>query len=357
MPRLTPPPTVTNDGWYIDPPRFTRSLSDVLAETPFPAVEEVEALPSASLRTFGFELEYSAKALDTLRGLYREGITRMDRFHRYHCDCEHCSVVDRGYGQAPLLHAQTDSTADGEFISRVLNDWNELRQITEPLTRIASEVGAQTGPRCGLHVHVGALGSNDIDNLTLCAYLAYERFFIEIVAPGRSQQKRDMNTTLMQALRQFAVDNYSPENAWKDLSRSSLGQTLRAVIARDRHVDLNLSRYRTFEFRSFNATNAAWRIELAARMSVAFVAATPELIALVEKSLRGSKAWPEGCDSPWGEIARPGWSQLVAPHPTKKPTVTMDEFVDCLSAVDPELRPLIERQRSYMRARWAKTIS
>lgn len=316
-------------------------------------------MPTPSARTFGFELEYASGALATLRALHAQGVTRMDSFHRYHCDCDQCAVTDRGYGTPPDLHAQTDSSADGEFISRVLNDWDDLQRIAKLLTDAATAAGATTGPRTGLHIHVGLLPDREANRLVASTYLAYERYFTEIVAPGRSQQKRDMNTTLMQAMRAYVVDGYAngrPEY-WKSLGRLGVGDVLAETIGRDRHVDLNFSRYSTVEFRVFNATNSPWRIELAARMAVAFVEATPVLSALVEASLRGSTAWPVGCDSPWGEIIRPAWSTLTAPHPTKRPTVSMDAFVDALTDVDPAVRPLIERQRSYMRARYAKQVS
>lgn len=331
-----------------------------------------KADPSA--RTFGFELEYASNSLATLDHLRGLGLATCDTLHRYHCDCEHCAVIpgeqyrpraDRyvTVTKPPDLHAQTDSTADGEFITRVLSDWGDFQRIAEGLTASATLAGATTSARCGLHVHVGTQDM-DMDTYRLrrvaIAYLAFERFFTEIIAPGRAQQKRDMNTTLMQSLRQYVVDGYSsgePE-FWKSISRTSLCDLLMTVIGRDRHVDLNFSqRARTWEFRVFNATNATWRIELAARMSVAFVAASEQLVALVESTLRGDPGWPVGCDSPWGEIARPAWSTLPAPHPTKRPIVPMDQFVAVLCGVDPALEPLIARQRSYMRARYAKMIA
>lgn len=323
-------------------------------------------MPNPSARTFGFELEYASGGRALVRELFSQGVTLTDELHRYHCDCDHCRITAREiYDRndrltlqpAPDLHAQTDSTADGEFITRILNDWGDLARIAETLTHCATAVDARTGPRCGLHVHVGAEGS---DRMVPLAYLAYERYFTEIIAPGRSQQKRDMNTTLMQAFRQYVVDGYLGHTAefWRDLSRLTLHDHLIQTIGRDRHVDLNRNtRHDTWEFRVFNATNSPWRIELAARMSVAFVQATPALAALIEESVKGSGSWPVGCDSPWGEIARPAWSNLPAPHPTKRPVVTMDAFIECLSDVDPALRPLIERQRSYMRARYAKMVS
>lgn len=332
-------------------------------------------MPNPSATTFGFELEYASQSRRMLPILREQGLLRNDDLHRYHCDCQDCMVLsgevyvtarDRyEVKKAPDLHAQTDSTADGEFITRVLDDWDDLRTIVEGLTRAASQVEATTGPRCGLHVHVAAPPVvNGVDVPVALAYLAYERYFTEIIAPGRSQQKRDMNTTLMQAFRSYVVDNYyhppgEPSGeAWKSLSRNDVRASLDNVIGRDRHVDLNRnSRYNTWEFRVFNATNAAWRIELATRLAVAFVAATPTLCEMVEMSVRGSSTWPVGCDSPWGEIARPAWSALPSPHPTKRPVVPMDAFVDALCVVDPDLRPLIERQRSYMRARYARMVS
>ena len=101
------------------------------------------------------------------------------------------------------------------------------------------------------------------------------------------------------------------------------------------------------------ATNAPWRIELMCRMAVAFVEATPQLRESVESVVRGSKFWPVGCDSPWGEIIRPAFKELPLAHPTKKPVVPFTDFVDILCDVDPDLRPLIERQSNFMRTRWA----
>lgn len=316
-----------------------------------------------SARTFGFELEYASGATKVAAHLYGSGLSKSDYLHGYHCSCDQCAVVERHGVKPPDIHCQTDSTADGEFITRVLSDWDDFRLIAEGLSEAGTAVGATTGPRCGLHVHVGQRTDGVADehnSVVPQAYLAYERYFTEIIAPGRSQQKRDMNTTLMQAFRNYVVDGYAGvrPDSWLDIGRPALYAHLLGVIQRDRHVDLNFNtRLGTWEFRVFNATNSAWRMELAARMAVAFVQAAPALGRLVEASVKGSTAWPDGCDSPWGEIARPAWSLLPAPHPTKRPVVSMAAFIDCLSTVDPALRPLIERQRSYMRARYAKMVA
>lgn len=323
-------------------------------------------MPNPSALTFGFELEYASNARRVVELLYAQGVTKQDHLHRYHCDCNSCAVSpgevysERTGGyimrQPADIHCQTDSTADGEFISRILNDWDDLARIAAALTAAATAADATTSFRCGLHVHVGGFPS---DARVAPNYLAFERYFTEIIAPGRAQQKRDMNSTLMQSYRQYVADGYTVRHtdAWKDVGRAQINADLLGAIGRDRHVDLNFSRNnQTWEFRVFNATNAAWRIELACRLAVAFVAATPALSELIETAVRGSDLWPAGCDSPWGEIARPAWSALTGPHPTKRPIVPMQAFVDALCAVDPDLVPLIERQINYMRARYAAQV-
>ena len=361
-----------------------------------------------ALTTFGYELEYASGALGVAEVLARSGLLGEPQLHRYHCGCESCSTmdpVDRRYelidandGVCPeydgddedgprgavsemftdnrlrdlrwragtrLLHAQTDSTADGEFVTNILDDWGEFSLITNMLTKAANDVGARPGNRCGLHVHVspGRIGVNP--SQVALAYLAYERYFVEVMAPGASNHKRDMNQTLMEALRQSVTDRYFSGNefvgdgpeAWKSVGLSTARWMAAQVIGRDRHVDLNINHnYGTVEFRTFNSTNAPWRIELACRLAVAFVAATDELVTEVSRAVRGSRYWPEDCDSPWGEIVRPAWSTRPAPRPTKKPVVEFARFLEILSGCDPALMPLIERQAVYMRSRFAREV-
>lgn len=383
---------------------------------------------SASIRKFGFELEYASRADDMVGTLHDAGLMRTDSLHDYHCNCGDCSFEqsseyvperghhhdchcdnfgcwnDRGWHECndegegdedgeecprrirmrnfppttdPAdLRAQRDSTANGEFITRPITDWDDFARIATALTGAANQTGATVNNRCGLHVHVDTSSDLDITRdergqpvnsvpqreqrrrIVPAAYLAFERYFTEIVAPGASVRKRDMNSTLMQATRQYISDGYAGNgDHWLDVGRVEVDNILLQTIGRDRHVDLNWSRrHSTWEFRCFNATNAPWRIELACRLAVAFVEAAPSLRDAIESQVRGSKYWPLSCDSPWGEIIRPAWSELPTPHPTKKPVVPMTEFIDILCDVDPDLRPLIERQAAYMRARFATQI-
>lgn len=378
---------------------------------------------SASTRKFGFELEYASGAAEMVTDLHRQGLMQTDFLHDYHCTCPACQFENlpgtfipprnhicgnhcmdygcwldqfhscgrtncprrnRQYftdGDEPPadLRAQRDSTANGEFITRPLTDWDDLHRITEALTAAATRAGATTSSRCGLHVHVDTSDDLTMDGpgnsygeptgreLRLqrrrtvpAAYLAFERYFTEIVAPGASERKRAMNQTLMEACRAYVADGYGHNSAdsWLDMGRGTVDDFLAGVIARDRHVDLNWSRrHSTWEFRAFNATNAPWRIELACRMAVAFVEAAPQLRLAVESTVKGSKFWPQECDSPWGEIVRPAFRELPTSHPTKKPVVPITQFIDILCAVDPDLRPLIERQASYMRTRYATEVA
>lgn len=340
---------------------------------------------TASARKFGFELEYASGArgiADALQGVSRPGsdfpLMGMDRAHDYHCRCEQCQfgereIIDprnsnRYIRVAPYdLRFQRDSTADGEFITRPINDWDDLRDIARALTDAATHAGATTSARCGLHVHVdtqqSATGEGRMSRQRIVprSYLAFERYFTEIVAPGTSARKRDMNSTLMEATRQMVSDGWAPATnnpeVWMDMGRERVDEILAATIARDRHVDLNWSRnHHTWEFRVFNSTNAAWRIEMACRIAVAFVEAAPELNNEIETTVKGSKFWPEGCDSPWGEIIRPAFRELPTSHPTKKPIVPIARFIDILCDVDPDLRPLIERQANFMRTRYAREV-
>lgn len=341
-----------------------------------------------AVRKFGFELEVASGADAMVRTLYADGVMRTDHLHDYHCRCVHClfqPAEDFEHLDArgrPLrttvadLRAQRDSTANGEFISRPIDDWDDFDSIVGALTQAASAAGAETNTRCGLHVHVdtfsdlqeGMVDRNGFptDNgramrrrIVPAPYLAFERYFSEIVAPGASVRKREMNQTLMQAARMYVSNQWGARNSenWMDMGRGAVDDLLLQVIGADRHVDLNWSRnHSTWEFRCFNATNAPWRIELACRIATAFVEAAPQLRDQVESVVRGSKSWPVGCDSPWGEIIRPAYSELPAPHPTKRPIVPMDEFIETLCGVDPDLRPLIERQANYMLTRYATQI-
>jgi len=267
----------------------------------------------ATLRKFGFELEYASGAEDMVRRLYDpslNGLLGCDHLHDYHCRCEYCQFTDFvHYGRdgnntthRPMpLRAQRDSTANGEFITRPITDWDDFNEIATGLTEAARDANATVNNRCGLHVHVDTLNADTRNPSRLqrhrivpAAYLAYERYFTEIVAPGASIRKREMNMTLMEAFRQYVSNNWGGRGMntdWMDMGRGQLDEILLQVIATDRHVDLNWSRNNgTWEFRCFNATNSPWRIELACRLACAFVEAAPELRTEVETTVKGGSS-------------------------------------------------------------------
>jgi len=302
-------------------------------------------------RTFGIESEYASNAEQTLRLLYEKGFANDGEMHRYHCDCNTCD-----FGSDAIWRGQHDSTVNGELISTIFStsDWNFALDAIEALCSSARDAGATTSTQTGVHVHVSRAvvgGTPQRSETVALAYFLTERYFTEIVAPGNSRAKREMNRTLLQAFRSYVAE-------WGDFDRFvdanglyvenvldhpfAMGYKLMAAIGQDRHVDLNIGRrLPTYEFRVFNGTLAEWRMELNARISVAFIDAAHEL---VEASL--------GDDSVT-DLIRQGHD---SDYTTKRPTIHVSDFVDILSRYDDKLPALIERQAAFMRTRYAKQI-
>ena len=287
------------------------------------------------MRPFGIESEYASNTRPLIAALHEQGYASTDNLHRYHCTCDNCD-----HGNSYPWKAQTDSTVDGEIISHIFTDWDDAEAAVEALCATARDVGATSSASTGVHVHVAKHGT--IPQEVALAYFLTERFFTEIVAPGSSRAKREMNTTLLQATRSYiaqwgSIDEYRRGNgpAWFVLT---------SAIEQDRHVDLNISTtLPTFEFRTFNGTLAGWRMMLAARMSVALVETARQIISL---SL-------EATDMSLDEILTVG---LTSTFPTKRPLITLQQFVDVLCGHDPAIRPLIDRQTAYMRFRYRREV-
>lgn len=298
------------------------------------------------MRGFGIESEYASGAQSLIRKLYVDGHAGMDELHRYHCDCDACDPAS----EYPW-RGQRDSTVDGEIISHIFhtNYWDFASAAINVLCETARSVDCTTSASTGMHIHV-AVDNDEGDEakvgMVALAYLLTERFFTEIVAPGSSRSKREMNTTLMQAFRSY-ISEYATGSLAEFLDERStdnrvwwIKNALCAAIARDRHVDFNLSTtHPTFEFRAFNATLAEWRMELAARISVAFVERADEIVQLSDDASR------QGLPA---DISQGVGSRF----PTKRPLITMRTFVDVLCDYDPNIRALINRQTMFMRRRY-----
>lgn len=306
--------------------------------------------------THGFEFEVASGADEVINELYERGeeVMRTEELHSYHCGCSDCAVWPRtGYDgndqpyaiPPPMFHAQRDSSCGGEFITKVLDDFEDTRWASQVLMDALRAANASVNNNCGLHVHVSAAGLSKVGgeyrwgssgNVPL-AYLLVERYIAELIAPGATRNKRDMNRTLLQALR----DYLGSDRAWAENcseSWASVNSTLQSAIDADRHVDLNISgNNNTYEFRVFNATTHAWRINLACRLSVAFVERHQDIIAACTENMESSDLVTIIMGRRW---------------PTMRPRISMGRFIDILSQDDEELRRLMLRQCLFVRQQY-----
>ena len=196
--------------------------------------------------------------------------------HGWHCDCDDCT------GNAFDFKVQRDSTVDGEVISRVFDDWDEAIDAMLTLQEAAIEADAEPGLSAGLHVHVAQPRQDLHRGRAFLAFMAWEEALIAIAA-GRFPYLRDMNRTVNGDMRAwlYASGTTTRQGAprWiaNALAQARDGDSARAIDlylghwGNDRHSHLSVNtRFSTWEFRIWNSTRSAWRMELACRMSVAF---------------------------------------------------------------------------------------
>jgi hypothetical protein len=235
------------------------------------------------LTTFGFEAEFQTNAASVIAGLHERGRAGDSTLHCYHCDCDNCS-----FGSEYIFRGQTDSSCSGEIISGVM-DWTGTepeyaRAVWTDLQDVAVEVDAEPGPNSGFHVHVG-IGDKTRDELAdiLWQFLRWEPVLTRI-AGGRWALRRDgMNRTvrddLYRALEVYGgyqptteglinMENDRPTGFTFDELKSQLYER---HLGNDRHSNLNIaqSSHPTWEFRIWNSTRAAWRMEMYCGLSVA----------------------------------------------------------------------------------------
>jgi len=292
--------------------------------------------------TFGVEVEYTANADGVAHQLARLDWGNAER-HGYHCDCDSCDSTDPEWWKY-----QRDSTVEGEFISGVFdtNNWPTATLAFGVLSDASLRARAVAGPSAGMHIHVAEVASHTAAQFPTiaAAYLLTERYVLEIVAPGASRAKREMNCTLGEAVRSFASDWGGPLSALREHGPFGL---ITAAVYRDKHVDLNYSgRLDTVEFRAYNSTLAAWRMELAARLSVAFFAAAPSLLV--------ASAAERDADDVLADVITTIYDSDYA---TKRPLIDMATFTRLLCDHDEALRPLLDRQVRYMRRAWQRRAS
>jgi len=238
------------------------------------------------------------------------GLLASDDFHSYHCDCSNCDPDD-GYP----LRAQNDSSCSGELISRVYgtraHPSTDAYAVMREVQNAAVDADAVPGLRSGFHVHVSASRLTRSDRAdVLWQWLRWEPT-MEAIASGPFAQMRDFNYRN----RNYALDslayvhdapydmryrNWSWDQAWSHWLSAVDGPELEGMQERlldhtcesDRHSLLaTYTRYDTFEFRLWNSTRSAWRMELYARLSCAWM--KPRITASLADLSPRSSAFPE----------------------------------------------------------------
>lgn len=265
--------------------------------------------------TFGFEAEFQKNVQEIAHVMHDNGHTQDAILHNYTCDCEGCEVsfFDAVAGEYVYDHdsiynlrIKNDSSCGGELISKVWDspDDNRIRKLWTDIERAAINVDTEPGLTAGFHVHVGR------SHLDLAArgrliltFAGWERPLLQL-ASGRWPTNRGWNGTLDSHLSpnfRFLADEINADSppVFNDCSRvvarlqnepenSLVAKAAYRQIARDhqgidRHTSLSFSeRHPTMEFRLWNSTRAAWRMELWCRMSL--LLSDPEFDKLLLKN-------------------------------------------------------------------------
>jgi hypothetical protein len=230
--------------------------------------------------TFGFEAEFQENVPALVTALHEEGLVADDEMHAYHCRCESCDFDSRW-----TYRAQTDSSCGGEVISQIFDSSNISTAVEamQSLERAAIETDAEPSLGAGFHVHVDwrQLRERNLADDALWAYLRWEATLGELVARGRWPDVRGFNLSLRRVVQGFDIDGTDTFDAW---ALSELKHEVRCYVNEDedRHLWLNFNTRgrRTWEFRLFNSTRVAWRMEMYARLALLFVtpAAVPDLL-------------------------------------------------------------------------------
>lgn len=210
---------------------------------------------------FGFELEVRSGARDALHLLHADGHASTDRFHSYHCRCGDCDYSDERY----LFSAQQDCTADGEFITKILDYGSDRhRTAMHSLADALQEVNADTSGNVGNHVHVEKPSVNEYATAAAMArlFLRYQRD-LEVIAAGPHDGIRAYNERL---------NDYN-RNVYRLLPLTFQRQNRMPSIGGSYLYFGGRGSGRTYEFRLWNATKAAWRMQLHVGLSVAMMRA------------------------------------------------------------------------------------
>lgn len=205
------------------------------------------------------------------RELYRRELFRSDYTHGYHCDCEDCTY---GFGHSGnLFKVQMDSSCGGEVISSPLT-WNpqdgadpaglfsDLEDILVPVP---------IDQRCGLHVHGWAQDLSDRQLGRLYELVHHHEAVLFRLATGRAREHRGYRDDFNYCRPLSAFTNRLEV---EELALAKSADVKRSPIANQKYIMANLmplDRLGTVEFRHWETTKVAWRMELFTKLSVALI--------------------------------------------------------------------------------------
>jgi hypothetical protein len=267
--------------------------------TPTPITRRYPIPPSL---TFGYEAEYATNAPSLIARLHALGYASTPTLHGYHCDCHEC--VDSDFH----FRGQTDSTCSGEIISGVYGRYGEDRRDyadefeafadgAQALATATLDVDAEPGMTAGFHVHVGNEHLAPAERADVVWEFVRWEPVLRKLAGGRWTYQRDgMNTTLRRSIASTFTDytgrrltgdsvalaaDYAASFGGLSFDQFKL-YVLHNHYEADRHSNLCIrTRHHTFEFRLWNSTRSAWRMEMNVRVSLALM--DPAVIAAMAK--------------------------------------------------------------------------
>lgn len=265
---------------------------------------------------FGFELEFGTNAAEVVAYLNRKNrhMMPMAEMHRYHCDCGYCSIP------GSVLRAQTDSSCAGEIITTPFDNWENAREVMAEIEEAAIEADGEPGIQAGLHVHVSLEESNPVHLIdSFIQFMRWEQVLVGVAA-GRFEANRNANRHVAQDMRYLLESEFQRKYAGLSVPRGSVA-LINKVLARsdlyekeriytthrenDRHSNLNVrTRFQTWEFRLWNSTRVAWRMELWCRLSVALIdpVVTERLAAMEQPDLAGFRTVISDWDRGTGQL-------------------------------------------------------
>lgn len=211
---------------------------------------------------FGFELEVRSGARSSLAQLRSLGLTSHSHFHHYHCTCNECG--QRGLDSAgSLFRVQQDCTADGEFISGILEYGSaDADRAFDGLSRALILGGAVVTGNVGNHVHVEQSGMDTPAKRRLTRlFLRYQTDLQEIAAAGHDRV-RSYNSPMSGNPGIWTCGDTPPVNRYRDSVSLPYHWSSGSYLC---------WKDQTVEFRLWNSTRLAWRLRTHVGLSVGMV--------------------------------------------------------------------------------------